>query len=274
MDSSPFGTRASLWAAEYSTLSVGTRRLHLFARLTPTTNHLRQQEHGLEDRPGSETAGESTKQFTGCLVVVKPPKVGNERHSIYVNVLRMDQFQQPGSPVGAAEPALLSATPRSLGNAVRIEDLINHNRAGIDARCHPLPAGDVVGPHAGRQAELAIVRQPHCLFLGSEIHDWQDWSERLFTHHVHFVIHVGEHGGWIKWSAPFTQALAAQERDRAVINGLVNVALDDEQLALARHRTDIHRLLRARRLVQSLGFLDYLGNKQLGNAFVYVTTFD
>src|SRR5215813_1437136 len=121
MDSSPFGTRASLWAAEYSTLSGGTRRPHLFARLTPATNQPRRQEHGLEDRTGSEPAGESTKQFTGCLVVVKPPKIGNEGHSIYMNVLRMDQFQQPGSPVSAAQPTLLAATPGSLGNAVSIE---------------------------------------------------------------------------------------------------------------------------------------------------------
>ena len=71
----------------------------------------------------------------GAFVVFEPPKVWNEGYAIYVDVLGMNQFQQTGSPVCAAEPALFGAAPRSLRDSVSVEDLIDHHRARFNALC-------------------------------------------------------------------------------------------------------------------------------------------
>src|SRR4029450_3368886 len=101
---------------------------------------------GFQDLPRREAARKSPKQPAGAFIVFKPPEVGNKWEAIYVDVLRMNQLQQAGQSMGAAEPALLGATPRRLGNPVRVEDLIDHHGARVDALGQAPPASDVGRP--------------------------------------------------------------------------------------------------------------------------------
>ena len=73
-------------------------KMRLRPGFAPTANHLWQEQHGLKDRAGRKSPGETAKELARFFVVVKPPKIGHERQTIDVNVLRVNQFEQPRRP--------------------------------------------------------------------------------------------------------------------------------------------------------------------------------
>src|SRR5207247_5586482 len=79
----------------------------------------------------------------------------------------------------APESALLHSAPRRVDAADL--SLIHPNDARPQAAHGPQRAKDVTRPDAGREAVLAVVRQPHGTRLVVERHDDRDGTEDLFA---------------------------------------------------------------------------------------------
>ena len=75
--------------------------------------------------------------------VREPPDVGQPRHTVDVNMLRRYQFEQSETPVRPAITALLDAAPRRLRHRVRVNNFVDHHRAGVDLFGELTPATDV-----------------------------------------------------------------------------------------------------------------------------------
>src|SRR3954466_12955960 len=121
--------------------------LWFIALFQKPANHLRQQQCALKKRSGSKSTGESAEEISRRWRVIEPPKIGNGRQSINVDVLRMYQLHQSRSPVRAAQAALLHTAPGILRDSVGIEDFVDHYGTGINSFRQPATACDVVRPN-------------------------------------------------------------------------------------------------------------------------------
>src|SRR6266550_530464 len=110
-------------------------------------DHLRQHERGLRDRARRESPGHAAKQPARFRRVLEPPNIGHERNPIHVDMLVGDEFHQTCAAVRAAKAALLRAAPRGLRDGVRVENLVDRDRAGVDALGQTLSARDIAGPN-------------------------------------------------------------------------------------------------------------------------------
>src|SRR5437667_8139685 len=99
--------------------------------LEKSFNHLRQHERGSQDRSRRESPGHAAKQPAGFRRVLEPPNIGHERNPIHVDMLVGDEFHQTRAAVRAAKAALLRAAPRRLRDGVRVENLVDRDRAGV-----------------------------------------------------------------------------------------------------------------------------------------------
>src|ERR1043166_1641810 len=104
-----------------------------------------------------------------------------------MNMLRPDQFHQAGLPMRAAEATLFHPAPGRLSNCVSVEDFIDCYRAGLNLSRELLAPRYVVCPDAGRQAEVAVIRQTNRLVICLEGHDWQHRPKGLFAHDIHLM---------------------------------------------------------------------------------------
>src|SRR2546423_7889441 len=101
--------------------------------LAQAAKHLRREQEGLKERACGEAARERAEEAGRGGRVVKPPNVLETREPVDVDVVRSDQLKQAETTVRATESALLDAAPGRLRDAVRVENLVDHNGAGLDA---------------------------------------------------------------------------------------------------------------------------------------------
>src|SRR5437868_1744968 len=196
------------------------------AALQPTPNHLRQQERSLQDRSRGESPGKSAKKPAGLRRIVEPPEIRNEPEMIHVNMLGVDEFQQPGAAMRSAKSALLHAAPGGLRDSMTVESLVYHDRPRVDALGDSLSAREVAGPDAGRQTVNAVVCQANRVVVRLECHDGKHRAEGFFSHHVHLVVYIRQHRRFKARPRRSRYSLSAGQRNCPSRRGFVYMSLD------------------------------------------------
>src|SRR6267142_1344888 len=105
-----------------------------------------------------------------------------------MDVLRCDQLKQSHASMGSAVAAVFDATPGSLRDAMRVNDLVDHYSSGLNAfRNSPSP-GDVLCPDTCGQTIDTVICQLYGFVIGAKGHHRQHWSKSFISHYCHVVI--------------------------------------------------------------------------------------
>src|SRR3954454_1371194 len=140
--------------------------------------------------------------------------------------------------VAHADAGLAGPAERQLLRRVVDDAVVHAGVAGLDARGQPLALVDVLGPYARVQPVARVVGQPDGLLLVAHLHDRQRRAERLLGHAQHRVVDVGEDGR-LEEVALALAALAAHADLRALLDGVVDVLLDQVDLRRPGHRPHV-----------------------------------
>lgn len=98
---------------EYSTVDLF--REAIFSSMSAfrkAANHLRQEQHALEDRTRRKPAGKTAEEPACVRRVSEPPEIRDEIKPIHVNMPRADKFMQSRAAMRATQAALLNPAPR------------------------------------------------------------------------------------------------------------------------------------------------------------------
>src|SRR3954463_8976259 len=106
---------------------------------------------------------------------------------ICVNMLRLNEFHETLATMRAAAARVFETAPRSLTDAMRVEDFVDANGAGLDLPGDALGFCTVAGPDAGCQAKFAVICQLYRFCFGRKRRYRQGRAEGFFPHGPHVI---------------------------------------------------------------------------------------
>src|SRR6185436_10635101 len=114
--------------------------------------------------------------------------------------------------------------------------------AGVDAPEDPLGPGPVGRVHPRGEPVLGVVHQAHRLIVVGDHLQADDRAEALVAHHLHLMVHVGEHGG-LEVPALALEAPSARQQAGAALADVGHLGVQHRQLLLAGERADVGGLV-------------------------------
>src|ERR1041385_5083727 len=110
----------------------------------------------------------------------------------------------------ASASAVFESSPGRLTDAMRIEDLVNADRARLDLFRDPLSLFQIACPDTGGQSKFGIVGEGNRLFFGFERRYGKRRAKGFFLHRPHVITDIRNHSRLIE-KLPRLPSLSAGE---------------------------------------------------------------
>src|SRR5580704_562886 len=206
--------------------------------------------------------------------VTEPPGFRDAGQPVHINIFYLNHFEQSKPGVRASPAAGAGSAVWSFTDAVITGHIIDHHRAGTNARCDLAPATRIAGPHTGTEAERRIIRKRNS-FVGRG-HDLnrKHWAEGFFAHKLHGVVHARNDRGLEEIRAQVGTARATGQDFGAAFNGVAQLLLDCFELAQADHGADFNTRVGRRTNAKLFRFFDAEMNEAVSNSSFNVYAFD
>ena len=176
--------------------------------------------------------------------------------------------------MATAPAAIAGAAVRRFGDAVITGDVVDHDRAGVEARGEFAAAASAGGPDTRAEGKRRIVGERDG-FVGVFYHlNRENRAEGFFAHQVHGVIDLSDDGGVEKIRAEVGAAIAAGEHARAAFFCFGDLLLDFFELARANQRADFRVGIGGRPEAESIGFFDAESGELVDDGRFGVNTLD